>query len=149
PLDAAAVMTLVPALVLKPTERAVLLTECGRIDVHQLLSSYLAHARKSGATIHTGQEVREIVVENGRCTGVVTDSGIHRGKWIVDAAGAWSGVIAKMAGATPIHLEPRRRSIVTFAGPAGVDFEKWPFIISESEHIYFAPESGGLMLSAM
>ena len=40
----------VPALALEPADRAVVLTDDGRIDVHELLTSYLRHARSHGAT---------------------------------------------------------------------------------------------------
>jgi D-arginine dehydrogenase len=139
----------VPALLLEEPERALMLTACGRIDVHELLSSYLRHARRRGAVIRTASEVRAIVVENGRCRAVVTDAETLRARCVVNAAGAWAGPIASMAGATPIHLEPRRRTIVTFAAAPGLDVSGWPFVISESDQLYFAPESGGLMLSPM
>jgi D-arginine dehydrogenase len=38
---------------------------------------------------------------------------------------------------------------VTFAPPAGLSISNWPFVISEADLIYFAPESGGLLLSPM
>ena len=139
----------VPALALERVERAIVLTDDGRIDVHELLTSYLRHARSHGAMIRTSSEVREVIVENGRCVGVVTDAGKFTARWVVDAAGAWGGVVAKLAGATDIRLEPRRRTIVTFAPPANLSVSKWPFTISEADLLYFAPESGGLLLSPM
>ncbi|MGB3552565.1 MAG: FAD-binding oxidoreductase [Candidatus Binatus sp.] len=139
----------VPALLLEEPERALMLTACGRIDVHELLTSYLRHARRRGAVIRTGSEARAIVVENGRCRAVVTDAGTLHARCVVNAAGAWAGPVASLAGAMPIRLEPRRRTIVTFAAAPGLDVSGWPFVISESDQLYFAPESGGLMLSPM
>jgi len=139
----------VPALLLDEPERALMLTACGRIDVHELLTSYLRHARRRGAIVRTGSEARAIVVENGRCCAVVTDAETLRARCVVNAAGAWAGPVASLAGAMPIRLEPRRRTIVTFAAAPGLDVSGWPFVISESDQLYFAPESGGLMLSPM
>ncbi len=139
----------VPALMLDDSARAVVLTADGRIDVHELLTSYLRHARRSGAIVRTSSEVRELVIENGRCRGVVTEAGTLTGRWIVDAAGAWAGTIARLANAANIPLQPRRRSIVTFAPPPNLSVSGWPFTISEADHLYFAPESGGLLLSPM
>jgi len=139
----------VPALEPGDSARALLLTGDGRIDVHELLSSYLRNARRRGAVIRTGAEVREIIVEGGRCRGVATASERLNARWIVDAAGAWAGQFAKLAGAAPIRLEPRRRSIVLFDPPPDIDVRGWPFTISEADQVYFAPESGGLMLSPM
>jgi D-arginine dehydrogenase len=139
----------VPALLLDEPERALMLTACGRIDVHELLTSYLRHARRRGAIVRTGSEARAIVVENGRCCAVVTDAETLRARCVVNAAGAWAGPVASLAGAMPIRLEPWRRTIVTFAAAPGLDVSGWPFVISESDQLYFAPESGGLMLSPM
>jgi glycine/D-amino acid oxidase-like deaminating enzyme len=46
-------------------------------------------------------------------------------------------------------LTPHRRTIVTFAAPDGVDVRGWPLVHNESQHIYFAPESGGLLACPM
>jgi D-arginine dehydrogenase len=139
----------VPPLALEPADRALVLTDDGRIDVHELLTSYLRHARGHGAMIRTSSEVRELIVENGRCVGVATDAGRLIARVVVDAAGAWAGVVANLAGGADIRLQPRRRSIVTFAPPANLSVSKWPFTISEADQLYFAPESGGLLLSPM
>jgi D-arginine dehydrogenase len=148
-LNSAEAMERVPALTLDQADRAIVLTADGRIDVHELLTSYLRHARTRGAVIRTSCEVKDVVVEGGHCRGVVTDKETLNARWVVDAAGAWAGIIAQMAGATDIRMEPRRRTIVTFAAPAGTSVSGWLFIISEADQIYFAPESGGLMLSPM
>jgi D-arginine dehydrogenase len=139
----------VRALTLDDRDRAIMLTAVGRIDVHELLTSYLRHARRLGAIVRTSREVRGLVVDNGRCRGVVTDAGTVTARWVVDAAGAWAGQIARLANAAEISLEPRRRTIVTFAPPSNLSVSGWPFVISEADHLYFAPESGGLMLSPM
>jgi D-arginine dehydrogenase len=148
-LGAAEAIEQVSVLALHESERAIVLTADGRIDVHELLTSYLRHARSRGAMVRTSSEARGLVIENGRCHGVVTDAGTLTARWIVDAAGAWAGEIARLAGASEILLEPRRRTIVTFAPPPNLSVSRWPFIISEVDLIYFAPESGGLMLSPM
>jgi D-arginine dehydrogenase len=139
----------VPELSPGSFEGAMLLPEDGRIDVHELLSAYIRHARRRGATLKLGVEVRGISVERGRCRGVVTDEGEIRARWVVDAAGAWAGRIATLAGAMPIPLQPRRRTLVTFAAPDGVDLGGWPFVVSDADRLYFAPESGGVLLSPM
>jgi D-arginine dehydrogenase len=148
-LKAAEAMERVPALTLDDADRVIVLTACGRIDVHELLTSYLRHARTRGAVIRTSCEVKDFIIEGGHCRGVVTDKETLNARWVVDAAGAWAGIIAQKVGAIEINMEPRRRTIVTFAPPAGMSVSRWPFIISEADQIYFAPESGALMLSPM
>ncbi len=148
-LTHAEIVARVPALALHGSDRALLLTAGGRIDVHELLTGYLRNAGRRGVLVRTGCEVRGIEVENGQCCGVMTDAGTLHARWVVNAAGAWAGEIAKLAGATPIGLEPRRRTIVTFDLSPEIDASTWPFVISEVDQVYFAPESGGLLLSPM
>ncbi|TMB48511.1 MAG: FAD-binding oxidoreductase, partial [Deltaproteobacteria bacterium] len=126
---------------------AALLPDDGHIDVHALLWGYLGHAKRRGAEQRFGAEVRGVRVEAGRCVSVVTAEGEIHARWVVNAAGAWAGKLAALAGAAPIALVPHRRTIVTFAAP--VDVRSWPMVHSDDDRLYFAPESGGLLLSPM
>jgi len=146
PADAAA---RVPVLVPDRFDGALLLPDDGRLDVHALLTSYLRHARRSGGVQRFGTEVRGIVREGGRCVGVATADGVLHARWVVNAAGAWAGVLAAQAGALPVALVPKRRTIVILPPAAGIDVRAWPFVNSECDRVYFAPESGGLLLSPM
>jgi D-arginine dehydrogenase len=139
----------VPALVADRMDGALLLLDDGRIDVHALLTSYLRHARRRGVEQRVGTEVLGVVREAGRCVGVATADGVLRARWVVDAAGAWAGRLGAAAGAAPIALVPKRRTIVILPAPAGLDIRDWPFVNSECDRVYFAPESGGLLLSPM
>jgi D-arginine dehydrogenase len=94
-------------------------------------------------------KVEGIAVERGRCVGVVTQAGQIRARRVVDAAGAWAGEIAKLAGAAPIPMRPLRRTAVTFASPEGVDGTDWPLVANESHELYFAPEADGFLASPM
>jgi D-arginine dehydrogenase len=68
---------------------------------------------------------------------------------VVNAAGAWADVTAKLAGLGPIGVAPLRRTIITFDGPAGVDTADWPFARTVGDELYFAPESGRIFASPM
>jgi D-arginine dehydrogenase len=138
----------VPALSETCCDGAALLPEDGHLDVHALLSSYLGHAKRRGATQRLTTTVRGIRVEGGRCRGVETDAGSFDADWVVNAAGAWAGDIGEAAG-TSMRLVPHRRTIVTFAVTGEFDVRGWPLTASESHQLYFGPESGGLLLSPM
>jgi D-arginine dehydrogenase len=127
----------------------VLFPESGHIDVHELLSSYLRHARRRGAELRTNVKVEGIAVERGRCVGVVTLAGEIRARWVVNAAGAWAGEIAKLAGAAPIPMRPLRRTAITFASPEAVEGGDWPMVGNETHRLYLTPEAGGFMASPM
>jgi D-arginine dehydrogenase len=99
--------------------------------------------------LNVGEEAIGLIAEKGRCVGAATTKGNYRGAWVVDAAGAWAGSIRAMAGTSPLSLTPKRRTIVTFASPSGLDVSGWPLTADQSHGLYFAPESAGLMASPM
>jgi D-arginine dehydrogenase len=125
------------------------LPEDGRIDVHELLTGYLRGAGSQGAVQRLATEVEGIRVDGGRCAGVVTGIGEFRSRWVVNAAGAWAGMLGARAGALAVPLVPHRRTIVTFAAPEGIDVSHWPLVVTDQGKLYFAPESGGLLASPM
>ena len=143
------VLARVPLLERGAFAGGVLIADDGRLDVHEILSSYLRHARARGAQVRVGVEVTGFVVEGGRCRGVRTRDGELRARVVVNAAGAWAGRIGQLAGASPIPLVPHRRTIVIFSPPPGVAIADWPMIASDSDSLYFQPEAGDLMLSPM
>lgn len=121
----------------------------GYLDVHELLQSYVRHARRRGVRFRTGSEVRGIERAGGRCTGVVTADGGVAARWVVNAAGAWVEQVAALAGAMPIAFAPLRRSAVVFPAPDGVDTGAWPLVWSEPQHLYFRAEPTGILFSPM
>jgi D-arginine dehydrogenase len=148
-LSQSEVLARIPVLAPGHFDGGVLLPEDGHIDVHALLWSYLRGAAQHGVQRRCGVEVTGVRVDGGRCRGVMTTAGEFDARWIVNAAGAWAGPIAQLAGAAPIPITPHRRTIITFAAPDGLDVSSWPLVSNESHHLYFAPESGGLFASPM
>lgn len=144
-----AVRAIVPALTTSEFAGGVWIPRDGRIDVHEILTSYLRRARAAGAEVVMGAEVDGFVIEGGRCCGVRVGDCEYRARVVVDAAGAWAGRVAALAGASPMTLQPLRRTIVTFPVPSGMDVRAWPLVGSEPHTLYFAPEAGDLMLSPM
>lgn len=148
-LSPAATVAQVPALDASAFAAGIDVPGDGRLDVHEILSAYVRGARAAGAELRLGAEVRDVLVEGGRCVGVATDRGEIRCDLVVDAAGAWAGRLAAMAGASPIPLQPMRRSIFLFPSPAGIRCADWPEVISDAHSVYFAPEAGEFMASPM
>jgi len=139
----------VPVLAPGLFDGGLLLPEDGHIDVHELLWSYLRHARRQGVELRTGVEAKGLRVERGRCMAVVTDAGELRARWVVNAAGAWGGEIARLAGAAPIELTPMRRTMIAFEAPEGSGSVTWPLVANYSHPLYFSPDSGGFYASPM
>jgi D-arginine dehydrogenase len=148
-LSQAEVIAKFPVVLPENFDGALLLIQDGHLDVHELLWSYLRHARHRGAKLRCNEEVVGINVDHGKCNGVITSAGEYQSPWIVNASGAWAGKIRELAGPSPVHLTPHRRTIITFAAPEGLDVKNWPLITDASHQLYFSPESSGLLASPM
>ncbi|MEV0074558.1 MULTISPECIES: FAD-binding oxidoreductase [unclassified Amycolatopsis] len=71
-------------------------------------ASLLRQARRLGAELHPGVEVRAFRRRaDGSVGGVLTSAGEFSAPWVVNAAGTWGGDVSKLAGA-PIPVLPRR-----------------------------------------
>ena len=66
---------------------------------------------------------------------------------LVNAAGAWADRVALRAGATPLGLSPRRRTIIVVDPPQGARAGTWPFVHSVAGDFYMLPEAGRLLVS--
>ena len=83
---------------------------CRDIDVGGLHAAYLRAARRAGARL----AVRTPLVSARRTAGgwtVETGQGTLRASVILNAAGAWADQIAAACGATPVGIQPYRRTL--------------------------------------
>ena len=145
-VDAAAVEARVPLLRPGVIAKAFHDPDTKDIDVDALLHGFLRGATRHGAEIVTGAEVTALDRRDGRWV-VRTPAAEYRAEVIVNAAGAWAGVLAAMAGAAPRGVTPLRRSMYVVPAPAGVTVEHWPLVADIGSGWYFKPESGHIMAS--
>jgi D-arginine dehydrogenase len=66
---------------------------------------------------------------------------------IINAAGAWADVIAKMAGVATKGLRPLRRTALLVDPPAGMVPDAWPMVVDVEEQFYLKPDAGKLLIS--
>jgi D-arginine dehydrogenase len=118
----------------------------GVVDVAALLDGYLRAAAARGARLLTGRAVVAVGGGPGRVRWVETAAERIETRILVDAAGAWAGEVARLAGACPAPLSPRRRHLVVTRPPPAFD-GGWPFVWDVSHELYFRPEPPGLLLS--
>jgi sarcosine oxidase subunit beta len=88
-------------------------TYCARdgiADPNGVTTGYARAAREGGADVVRGCEVTGIDVMNGRVAGVRTTNGAVSARIVVNAAGAWAGQVARMAG-IDVPVTPLRRHI--------------------------------------
>lgn len=70
----------------------------GYLDPAEIVQYFVGEARSAGATIETGTEVRDVVVDGDRVTGVETEDGAIEASAVVNAAGPWAPEVNEGAG---------------------------------------------------
>lgn len=75
----------------------------------RLVAATAASAREHGAAVYTDAPVTDLNVEGGRVVGAVVDHPVNRieADHVVNAAGAWAGKLAAMAG-VDVEMAPAR-----------------------------------------
>ncbi|MGH6954103.1 MAG: NAD(P)/FAD-dependent oxidoreductase [Alphaproteobacteria bacterium] len=95
------------------------------LDVNAIHQGYLRALRAAGGAVVTSAEAHRFE-RRGRRWRVTTAAGEFSASVVINAAGAWADVVAERAGAAPIGLVPKRRTVIAFAPPAGLDTRHWP-----------------------
>ena len=145
-LDGGETRALVP--VLRPDETGGGFLEPGAmdVDVNALHQGFLSGAKARGARLITDAEV--LGLERGAADWrVESRAGAFAAPVVIDAAGAWCDELAGLAGAAPVGLVPKRRTVIAFAAPAGHDIAAWPIVGDIDEGWYFKPDAGRLLAS--
>jgi D-arginine dehydrogenase len=139
-VDRAGLASAVPGL--RPGwDHGLLEASCRDIDVAALHAASLRIARAAGAEVLCDAAVETIERDAGGWR-IGTRAGIVTADLLVNAAGAWAGPLAAMAGAMPIAITPYRRTIVQLAvdPPPPPDL---PLVIDAAGSFYFKAEAGG------
>ena len=145
-LDARAARALVPALREDSVLGAAYEPDAADIDVHRLHHGFLRSVRRSGGSIVGDAEVTAIARDERRGVWRVdAGSARYEAPVVVDAAGAWCDRVAALAGARPIGLVAKRRSIFTFAPPGDVESARWPLFGGLGDSWYVKPDAGMLL----
>lgn len=136
----------VPLLKGADFERALFCPSDGVADIHAFLQGYLKGIRDAGGRLLNECELKGI--ERGRRGGfrLETSLGEVSAGVLVNAAGAWAGEVARMAGAFALPLRPCRRHIF-ITPPLPWASPLWPVVWDSTHNIYFRPESGGILMS--
>jgi glycine oxidase len=84
------------------------------VNNQRLVVAYAQAAAGAGVSVLTGCAVSRVVVESGRCRGVVAEGDRHEADVTLLAAGAWTGVLVASFGAR-LPVEPRRGQMAALA----------------------------------
>jgi D-arginine dehydrogenase len=116
------------------------------LDVNALHQVYLRLFRRNGGRLILDADVTGLA-PSGEGWRIQTSAGKLSAGVVVNAAGAWADTVAGLAGVATIGLEPRRRTVLRFDPPPGVDISDWPVAIDIDEQFYFKPDAGLLLLT--
>jgi len=139
-------MSLCP--VLRPLELvgAAISRDAADIEVHELQRGYLRRLKACHGSLSTGTRVTGIDRSVNGWT-INTTQGKVVARTIVNAAGAWAGEIAQLAGAQNIGLRPLKRTACLIRPPSHLAIGAWPMVLNVEEEFYFKPDAGMLLLS--
>ncbi len=144
-IDAAQAVERVPCLRGEQICGAIEEPDARDIDVHALHQGFLRGMTRQGAVLHNQAEVVSAAHADGVWTLTLSDGRSLRARALVNAAGAWADHAAALCGASPVGLQPCRRTAFTFSGPPDVDFAHWPAVVGVDESYYFKPDAGQLL----
>lgn len=120
-----------------------------RLDPHALLEGHHRQLRRRGGELLTGERVGTLERRGSRWFVSSERGSEFSAPILVNAAGAWADHVAGLASVSAIGLQPKRRTIITFDGPTGLELNDLPFTKTIGDELYFAPESGRLFASPM
>jgi len=146
PLSAAQARERVP--ILRPGHVAAALFDASAadIEVDTLHRGYLRRLADLGGALRCRAEVTGIA-RDGAGWRIATTGGEVRAEILVNAAGAWADVVARLAGVAPVGLVPKRRTALLVAPPDGARIGGWPMTVDVDEQFYVKPDAGQLLLS--
>lgn len=144
-ISVSAAHTMWPILETDTVARAAVYDGAYDIDTDRVVQGFASQARAAGASLVTGARVTKLTHDMG--WRIETLQGSVRAHKIVIAAGAWADQVGALAGAAPLGLQPRRRSMARLAAPGGRDVRDWPFVLDISEGWYAKPDAGAWLVS--
>ena len=82
-----------------------------QVNPIRLAQGFAQAARRLGAQIQSGVEVKGLVLENGRVCGVQTNEGVLKAEKVVNASGVWAPELVAPYG-LELPIKPRRGQIL-------------------------------------
>jgi D-arginine dehydrogenase len=143
-IDTAEACAMVPVLRREAVAGGLYEPDALDIDVHGLHQGYLRRLRQQGGRVVCDAEVRALTRREG-VWHVEAGTAHWQAPVVVNAAGAWCDAIARLAGARPIGLVPKRRTAFVFTPPVGAAIGRWPALIGADESWYVKPDAGLLL----
>jgi sarcosine oxidase, subunit beta len=124
-------------------EVAAFEAEAGYVEAVQVVASFAEAARREGADIRLGVEVKGIITEGDRVTGVDTNEGRYECGTLVLATGPWAAQLARSAR-SKLPVQACRTQVALFRRPP--DFGRRGAVYGDFvQGIYFKPTHGDMV----
>jgi sarcosine oxidase, subunit beta len=120
--------------------------ESGYADATLTANSFLTAAKELGAVYVQDCDVFAAETSGGKSIGVQTSRGDFSAPIVINAAGAWAGMVSKLFGVS-IPLDTWTHDVLHVRRPAHI--EEHLTVIDSSLNMYFRPDSGDLTLIAL
>ncbi len=117
----------------------------GFVDPHSVMTGFMHKAMERGVRLLRDTAVTGIVMDARGVAGVETSRGFVGGRTVVNAAGAWAGTVARLAG-IPLPVEPLRRMLVP-TEPFDQVSPRSPMVVDMNTGFHYRPEGRGLLLA--
>ena len=144
PATPANVSSMVPVMRSEGLEGGLLEPQAADLDAAGLHQAFVRGMRRSGGTIRTSSPV-EALVRSGGCWMVRVSGEALASRVVVNAAGAWCDLVARLAGVEPVGLVPMRRT--AFMVPGRLEWSEWPVVVDIDQQWYFKPDGEQLLCS--
>jgi sarcosine oxidase subunit beta len=132
-----------PNAMLADDELAAFEREAGYVEAVQVVASFAEAARREGADVRLGVEVKGVVTEGGRIVGVDTNEGRYSSRSVVLATGPWAAQLA-LEGGMRLPVQACRTQVALFRRPA--DFGRRGAVYCDFvQGIYFKPTHGDMV----
>lgn len=123
---------------------AIWLPGDGKANPTDLTIALAKGARMRGAQIFERTRVLDVLVNNGKATGVRTDAGDIEADIVVNCAGQWAKQIGEMAGVNvPLHSAEHFYAVTDAIDGVHTDL---PVLRDPDGYTYFKEEVGGLVV---
>jgi sarcosine oxidase subunit beta len=117
----------------------------GFVDPHSVMTGFMSKAMEHGVELMRETEVTGIRTDAQGVCGVETNQGFIASRAIVNAAGPWAGLLAKLAG-VDLPIEPLRRMLVP-TEPFDKVSQKSPMVVDMATGFHYRPEGLGLLMA--
>jgi sarcosine oxidase subunit beta len=117
----------------------------GFVDPHSVMMGFMQKAMERGVELMRDTEVTGIQMDAQGVCGVATSKGTIASRVVVNAAGAWAGKVARLAG-VELPVEPLRRMLVPTEPFDKVSHES-PMVVDMTTGFHYRPEGRGLLMA--